>query len=43
MYAEYEENFGMIRNSMRIYEKLIGKLEGKERYQVINVFLFKSV
>ena len=42
MYADYEENFGLINHASEIYDRASKELEGEDRFEVFNVFIAKT-
>lgn len=42
MYADYEENFGLINNAMHVYEQACEKLDKDDKYEVCNLYIAKT-
>ena len=43
MYADFEENFGLLNHAMEIYDRACKELtEGRDRYEVLNLQIAKS-
>jgi pre-mRNA-splicing factor SYF1 len=43
MYADFEENFGLISHVSEIYDKATKELPEKERFEVFNVYIAKTI
>ncbi|CAI2386696.1 unnamed protein product [Moneuplotes crassus] len=42
MYADFEENFGLINHASEIYDRATKELEGEDRIEVFNIFIAKT-
>lgn len=42
MYADFEENFGLINHAWEIYDRATKELGGDDRFEIFNVFIAKT-
>lgn len=42
MYADYEENYGLINHAMEIYDRAVKELDREDRFEIYNLYIAKS-
>lgn len=42
MYADYEENFGLINHAMEVYDRACKELTKEDKFEVFNLYIAKS-
>jgi pre-mRNA-splicing factor SYF1 len=42
MYADYEENFGLINHAMEVYDRACKELDKEDRFEVFNLYIAKA-
>lgn len=42
MFADFEENFGLINHAMEVYDRACKELSKEDKYEVFNLYIAKA-